>query len=350
MMGFPRFYKNVSGDGGLTWEAILGDYGEYLYPGKGFSNSCLAAIDPILCILKKGPNQNDNNKCWRFREALGLRLSEINEEFELIADVPMYTQNPSVTDGSNQESLALYLIDRYVALFTNFTKTYKGKEMKNDKEEMDWAVEELTKYLGYCRRLEQPSCGSLKKLIQMGIDRHKELVGNFADDQIMEENMYQYKNHIADEKFVECLRRIDRGETTYSQEYEVLQEIMELEPDIEDPGFFYVYGCAFKDKGEVENALSAYMSALETEKKYPIFEHKKSLGHSVYKHLGFCTLEKEGWEILDEVGDTTDRLSVYNMLTRYFQKALDYWYDPEDEECGIIKELIRRLESKIAND
>ena len=212
-MGFPRFYKNVSGEGGLTWEAILEDYGECLYPGKGFSNSCLAAIDPILCILKKGPSQNDNIKCWKFREALGQRLSEINEGFKLIADVPMHTQNPSVTDGRNQESLVLYLIDRYLALFTNFTKTYDGKEMKNDKEEMDWAIDELTKLLDYCSRLEQSSCESLKKRIQMGIDRHKELVGNFSDfakqqpiqasttppptptsDSIMEENMYKFKN------------------------------------------------------------------------------------------------------------------------------------------------------------
>ena len=367
-MGFPRFYKNVSGEGGLTWEAILEDYGECLYPGKGFSNSCLAAIDPILCILKKGPSQNDNIKCWKFREALGQRLSEINEGFKLIADVPMHTQNPSVTDGRNQESLVLYLIDRYLALFTNFTKTYDGKEMKNDKEEMDWAIDELTKLLDYCSRLEQSSCESLKKRIQMGIDRHKELVGNFSDfakqqpiqasttppptptsDSIMEENMYKFKNHIAEEKFIECLERVNTGETTYSQEYEVLQEIMELEPDIEEPGFFYMYGCAFEGEGEVENALSAYMRALETEKKYQTFEHNKALGHQVYKQLGLCALKKEGWDILDEVGDTTDKLSVYNMLTRYFQKALDYWYDPEDESCGLIKELIRRIESNIAN-
>ena len=38
-----------------------------------------------------------------------------------------------------------------------------------------------------------------------------------------------------------------------------------------------MYGCAFEGEGEVENALSAYMRALETEKKLVGLKSKRLL-------------------------------------------------------------------------
>lgn len=153
-MGFPRFYKNVSEGFGLTWEGLTMDYGEYLYPGEGFSDTCISAGNPFSCILSSGPNQYVWDKSKKFKEAICQRLSEIDE--------------------NSQESLVLFLIGKYLNGLGDYVKTYEGKELRNDKKELEGSIGLLTKLLDNCRRIDEPSREELKELIQRGINSCKQ--------------------------------------------------------------------------------------------------------------------------------------------------------------------------------
>ncbi|MGR3174585.1 MAG: hypothetical protein ACUZ8N_08315 [Candidatus Scalindua sp.] len=149
-MGFPRFYENVSTWGGLTWTALLMDYGEHLYPSQGFGDSCVAAGRPFSCVFSSGPDQNEEDKSWSFLMALGKRVVEISRD--------------------SQEAIVLLQIINYIKHFNQYTKTYDGEESSNNREDLEFTISEFRKTLENCSQLEQPSRESLEELIRDGIE------------------------------------------------------------------------------------------------------------------------------------------------------------------------------------
>lgn len=163
-MGFPRFYENVSGQGGLglrglTWSALMNDYGEYLYPGDAFGDSCLGTSNPIGSILYYGPDENEQTRCFKFMEAIGLRRSDLSK------------QNPDYENS--QEGLVLHTIGGYLRNFRYYT--YE-KELRHDRENLEGSVRDLAKLLEGCNRLKQPSRGSLEDLFRDGIESCKKQI------------------------------------------------------------------------------------------------------------------------------------------------------------------------------
>ena len=140
-MGFPRFYKNVSTWGGLTWSALLMDYGEHLYPGQGLNDTCLSAASPFSCIFSDGPDQKQWDKAWELLTALSERWAALNGK---------------VGEGS-QEGIALYLICKYVDNFRDYAKTFDGEELRDDRENLEGTISRLTELLDKCRLLEHDS-------------------------------------------------------------------------------------------------------------------------------------------------------------------------------------------------
>lgn len=155
-MGFPRFYGNVSTWGGLTWSTLLMDYGEHLYPGQGFGDTCLSAGSPLSCIFENGPDKNDEEKSWEFLSAMSKRWAE--------------------TDENSQERLVLHKIAKYVNHFRDYTKTFDGEELKDSRHNIEFTIKEFQETLESCSQLEQSSRGSLEELFRDGIESCKKQI------------------------------------------------------------------------------------------------------------------------------------------------------------------------------
>lgn len=172
-MGFPRFYKNVSEGGGLTWWALIMDYGAYLYPGE--ECSALPTEWPIAFLLSNGPDQDTDEKLSRFVRALIERVSEINESSQ---EALVLTRGTFI-NGSSQEALVLLLILNYLRLAGDYSKTYDGydkKELRYDRKNLEHTIGRLTELLGDCSQLEQSSRENLEELFQGEIDSCKQRV------------------------------------------------------------------------------------------------------------------------------------------------------------------------------
>jgi hypothetical protein len=149
-MGFPSFYNSVaecvSVSGRIDWEDLLKDYGEYLYPGIGFSDSCLSATSPMGCLLRSGPNENDHDKIWKLQNAAIQRCSELEE--------------------GSQEAVVLELMFKYLRCLNDYSAIFDNKEMRYDRNNLEFTIGRLMHedLVALLNEIEQPQ--RFKKFFQ----------------------------------------------------------------------------------------------------------------------------------------------------------------------------------------
>jgi uncharacterized RDD family membrane protein YckC len=140
---------------------------------------------------------------------------------------------------------------------------------------------------------------------------------------------YQFKNMDAKSAFKELL--IIAFGSDPVRELQKIKEILRVEPDIEDPFFFYCYGNALHKTGEYEKARVQYLKCIELDEKYPLFEQIRVTGFRVNGTLG---------AFAHEIGE-------YAEAKAYYEKALEYRDDQDDEQCRKIRALLKQTERKL---
>lgn len=164
-------------------------------------------------------------------------------------------------------------------------------------------------------------------------------------------NGYEYINKEAYELFNRyMLEESEDKNVDLEWSFNIFQKIIQLEPNNEDPIFFYHYSIIFRKAGDLENSYQMLKKAFEYNEKYKAFETNILIGHLANCDLGRYHFFEKG----EKSNDPEERAKEYGIAKKYFENALEYYFDPEDKRCNLLKELIRRCSiassSKTANN
>jgi hypothetical protein len=158
-MGFPPFYERVAKKG-LTWENLLWDYGDLLWPDDSIGDCGLSSPNPVGWLFEHQDEPERSimfQKCTKLIESMRKRIEELDEALG-----PQGEQH-------KHERLLLIALSKFLKTTKDYATPISQGALINDPEELHASISLLEKLKSFLAAMPERCWGGFNKIIDDGI-------------------------------------------------------------------------------------------------------------------------------------------------------------------------------------